>query len=174
MRYVSSMLGALGIAIAGGLTLGMTTPTDPITRDSDPLANIPQHEVQSLSVEDARKRQPARDQYPLKTPDGVIPVRELAYYGRMRSRMREQPMYGAQSEAEAFGLDQRHDYDNQRALDAMQPRPAAQPQHAASRHEGNFVPLEPGIFDDSPAYEVSGTHAEAGTISVSVGYSDNG
>lgn len=103
MQARSVFLGAMVAAICGGATLGTSTPTNPISRYSDTFAMVPGHAPQTVSAEKARSMVASRDQYPLQTRKGVIPVQDLAYHGRLRSHLREEPLYGAQNEAEAFG-----------------------------------------------------------------------
>ena len=173
MKPTPAILGAITLAITAGTALGMSTPTDPLTNYSDTLSTLPQHAMESRSSDAARKMIAPRDQYPLETPEGVIEVSELAYHGRLRNRMREQPLYGATSEAEAFAMSQDlstsdyRRYERSAALDAQQPDLSAtrdrDVQRASTQQNlpQNFVPLESGIFENTGNSRVQASQEEA-------------
>ena len=138
MKPTPLLLGAIPLTIFTGALIGTAVATEPIARATDPIAEVPQHKVETRSTEEAQAMIAPRNHYPLKTPDGVIEVAELTYHGRMRHRLREQPLYGAQSEAEAFG--------------AMEPAVIVSDEpHLAEARDlpENFVPLEPGVFENT-------------------------
>ena len=155
MKPLPMILGAMSLAVATGALAGASLPTTPITRHGDILAEVPRHQVQSRTIEETHAMIAPRDHYPLETPAGVIPVAELEYHGRLRNRMREQPLYGAETEAEAFGMER----PDTIALEAepasrivvADSRPVAAADLAqasvAARLPDNFVPLEEGIFE---------------------------
>ena len=170
MQALAAAFGATGVAVAGGLVLGASVPTTPIISVSDPFDTIPQHEAQVMSAEEMARRTPDRDQFPLETEHGVIPVQELSLYGRRASRMRDMPLYGARTYDEAYGLTARYETGhggNERIIiPAAQQAPHTQP---LDGQREAYVPLEPGIFDgedtprDGPA-----------VVKVSTGYSKAG
>lgn len=152
MQSGTMILGALAAAICGGAALGASVPTTPVTRYDDTFAAVPHHAPQTVDPEEFKRMIASRDQYPLETPSGVIPVEDLAFHGRLRSRLREQPLYGARSEAEAFGMESEYrsvvQASVQSAPAAAGKNAGAQPQMAQAM-PANFVPLEDGIFENT-------------------------
>ena len=138
MKRTPLFLGAIPLTIFTGALIGTAVATEPIGRAGDPLEQIPRHQIESRTIDEARAMTASQNQYPLETPEGVIEVGELAYHGRLRHRMREQPLYGAQSEADAFAIP---DEARHLATDS-EPR-------GIRNQPANFVPLEDGIFENS-------------------------
>lgn len=173
MQTVSALLGAAGIAVIGGVALGASVPTNPITKNQDLLAGIPKHEIASLTPEEVARRTPKQDQFPLETADGVIPVHELALHGRLMNRMREQPLYGARSYDEAYGLAAYAETGIGGPADAVDygAHEVAAIAHPSGHGNtgANFVPLEPGIFEYSSA-----NPAGPANVRVTSGYSGEG
>lgn len=142
------ILGAIPCAIFAGALIGTNIPTEPVNHTAaDPLEQIPQHQVESRSLAEARNLVAPRNHYPLETPDGTVEVAELAYHGRLRDRMRDQPLYGAENEAEAFAMAE--DAPESPALSAFDPPVTRSHPDAAQRLPDNFVPLEPGVFENT-------------------------
>ena len=171
MKTTPAVLGAICLALSAGTALGLSTPTQPLSDYSDTLADLPRHALNTPSPEEARKMIAPRDQYPLETPDGVVEVAELAFHGRLRSRMREQPFYGAESEIDAFAMvdasyevqptrtfDERAryaraDYGRASLSGASQTSALAEVRKTQQETPSNFVPLEDGIFEVRAAAE---------------------
>lgn len=142
MKRTPLILGAIPLTIFAGAAIGTSVTADPIGRAGNPLEQIPRHEIETRTADEARAMTATRNQYPLETPEGVIEVRELAYHGRLRDRMREQPLYGADTEAEAFGMAE----DTQ----LLAAENEANRTHAtAPVQPANFVPLEEGVFENT-------------------------
>lgn len=137
MKSTPLFLGAIPLTIFAGALLGNAVATEPIARATDPIAELPRHEVETRTIEETRAMKAPRNQYPLKTPQGVIQVSELAYHGRLRQRLREQPFYGAHSEADAFGTVEMPAAGTQEPV-------AGEPRNLSA----NYVPLEPGVFEN--------------------------
>lgn len=161
MKPTPVILGAITLAIGAGTALGMSTPTDPLSKYSDTLATLPQHAMENRTADEARKMIASRDQYPLETPDGVIEVRELVFHGRLRDQTRRMAAYregnfdaAPVANDAAYRVDYRG-YERAQALDAQQPilQPSDQryeqvrEQQAAEMRQASFVPLEEGIFE---------------------------
>ncbi len=142
MKRTPLILGAIPLTIFAGAAIGTSVTADPIGRTANPLEQIPQHEIETRTADEARAMTATRDQYPLETPDGVIEVGELAYHGRLRDRMREQPLYGAETEAEAFGV-----VEDTELLAAESD--AGNAYAGAPIQPANFVPLEEGVFENT-------------------------
>ena len=142
MKRTPLVLGAIPLTIFAGAAIGTSVTADPIGRAGDPLEQIPQHEIETRTADEARAMTATRNQYPLETPEGVIEVGELAYHGRLRDRMREQPLYGAETETEAFGMAQ----DTQLLTSEGE---AASATASAPTQPANFVPLEEGVFENT-------------------------
>ena len=153
MKTTPVILGAIALAIGAGTALGMTTPTNPLRSADDTLAALPKHAMESRSLEEAREMVAKDDQYALETPQGRVEVAELAFHGRLRDRRRDVPLYGARTEAEAYGMDTGPSYAE--ALDAQQPQQLA----AAEPMEAAFVPLEEGIFERVAVREIPARQA---------------
>ena len=141
MKRTPLILGAIPLTILAGASIGTAVATDPIGRAGDPLEQIPRHQVESRSAAEAQAMLAPQNQYPLETPDGVVAVAELAYHGRLRNRMREQPVYGAASEAEAFGVDEQ-------ARFALVEQTALHTAEQLQAPPDGFVPLEDGVFEN--------------------------
>lgn len=158
MKPTPMILGAITLAIGAGSALGMSTPTDPLTRTSNTFDTIPQHAIERRSEEEARKMIAPRDQYPLETKDGVIEVSELVMHGRLREqterRERMAAMFDAQLEAiEYESVVDYRSYQQARALDAQQPVVRVrhtrldQVREEQRLTQAGYVPLEDGIFE---------------------------
>ena len=77
MNRTPALLGAITAAVFAGGVFGATTNTTPLYQDAaDPLASLPQHEYAQPAA--ATQTRPTQDSYALRTPDGTVPVGELA------------------------------------------------------------------------------------------------
>ena len=157
MKPTPMILGAMALAIGAGTAVGMSTPTDPLSRYGDTFDNIPRHATQFASVDEQRRMIAPRDQYPLVTPEGTIEVAELVFHGRLRDRVRrvqslEQSLGLAASE-EGYYSARNVSFEQAQALDAQQPipQPSDDRLETARLQQASYVPLEQGIFEQRVA-----------------------
>lgn len=87
MKLTPMLLGACGIALTAGGVAGASISTAPVQRGSDVLEEIalaatthPRDKVRS------QERAPA-DSYAMETPEGLVEVDELEWYGRGRKHL---------------------------------------------------------------------------------------
>ena len=93
MQISPWFLGACACACLVGGVAGTSIAADPVSRgDSQWMDTIPNHQIAYPDAAEASKLVAPRDQYDLETPNGVIPVSELAFRGRLRDRYRDVPM----------------------------------------------------------------------------------
>jgi hypothetical protein len=85
MQTTAILLGAGAFGLVAGALGGSKIATQPISAaDTDLLAGITQHQLADIAQAQNGPRPP--DHYPLVTPEGTIPVEQLAFYGVMRDR----------------------------------------------------------------------------------------
>ncbi|MBD3731002.1 MAG: hypothetical protein IE933_15025 [Sphingomonadales bacterium] len=86
MKVPPLLLGACALACLTGASLGATTNTRPLGDADSPLAGLPSHTASAAQYALASTDTP--DHYPLVTPQGTIPVADLAIHGRLRDEYR--------------------------------------------------------------------------------------
>ncbi|TIX49751.1 hypothetical protein [Alteraurantiacibacter aquimixticola] len=82
MKFTPLIAGAGALGLVAGIAGVQAINTTPVTHmESDLLAGLPDHPVAAASTE-AHVATPSH--YPLETPEGTVPVEDLALHGRYR------------------------------------------------------------------------------------------
>lgn len=101
MKAKALFAGALAVAALGGATTGATLNTQPLEAEVDPLASIPDHEIDYPSQAEIDAMKAPHNHYALETPQGRVEVTELAYHGRLRDEHEAHLAWEAAREREA-------------------------------------------------------------------------
>ena len=105
MKILPLLVGAAILAPVGGAVMGKNLGTDPLGQVTDVTASLPQ--TTQLSTDNAAPRTIERlpNHYALKTPDGTVPVEELAMRGQHRERWERMKAAEASFAAEQAAFD---------------------------------------------------------------------
>lgn len=95
MKATPVILGACALGIVAGAAGGTAINTRPLANASDTIDQLP--EAPTLRDGATGPAQALPNHYPLTTPEGTVPVTELAYHGRFR----DTPRYGVHYEPDA-------------------------------------------------------------------------
>lgn len=144
MKTLALIAGAVSCALLAGAATGNAISTEPLGQTASVSDILPERRTVEYPARLARTK-PARDQYPLVTPDGTIEVSELIWHGRYRDRVRyPAPIPG---DDDLYRYEPIHPDTVQletssaaAALDAQQPEPATDPVIASvDRQQRNFA-----------------------------------
>lgn len=100
MKATSIILGACALGIIAGAAGGTSINTRPIANAADTFASIPDAPI--VRFAGAQQTEALPNHYPMTTPEGTIPVEELAYRGRYRDTARYMDAYYVPAEEARF------------------------------------------------------------------------
>ncbi|MGB3165321.1 MAG: hypothetical protein WBA68_00915 [Alteraurantiacibacter sp.] len=86
MKILPLLLGAAILAPVGGAVMGKNLGTDPLGQVIDVTASLPQTTQFDARNATLRSAERLPNHYALETPDGIVPVGELAMRGQHRER----------------------------------------------------------------------------------------
>lgn len=155
------VLGAVALVPLAGALIGNSVNTDPLGVASDVTSTIPDRPLDVAYQRPLESSPRLPDHYAMETPEGVIEVAELAFYGRYRDRRAtyispppepydyEADLARLEARWNERGAGSRLDSRAQAALDARQPRMR---HDETGRHTANEkpAPVEPDLAVAAP------------------------